>query len=178
MALFVLRREWRALTNAVLGFAVTTAVAWAVFPSDSATYFFHRLLSGRELRHYWHVAHWISSSSSLYTLFFRQPFTGTAPERATGFALCVAIIVFGVYAARRQLLEHREVGAFLCVALASTIGSPVAWDHYFIWVVLVPFVLVERGPLDVLLAPLVARRPRHVLGERLRGAALHREPGA
>jgi hypothetical protein len=145
-AIFVLRREWRALCNAVGAMVATTAVAWIVFPSYSATYFFHRLLSG-ELRHYWHNKHWISSSSSLYTVFFRQPFTGSAPERAAGLVLCVAVIALGVYGAWRQTAEGREVGALLCVALASTIGSPVAWDHYFIWVVLVPFVLVERGAL-------------------------------
>jgi alpha-1,2-mannosyltransferase len=146
-AIFALRREWRALANAVGAMVATTAVAWIVFPSYSATYFFHRLLAGPELRHYWHNKHWISSSSSLYTLFFRQPFTGTGPERAAGLVLCVAAIALGVYAAWRQTTEGREVGALLCVALASTIGSPVAWDHYFIWVVLVPFVLVEAGAL-------------------------------
>jgi len=146
-AIFVLRREWRALANACAGLVATTALAWIAFPSDSATFFLHRLLSGRELRHYWHNAHWISSSSSVYTMFFRQPFTGSAIERSIGFALCVAVIGLGVAAAWRQTVEGREVGAFLCVALASTIGSPVSWDHYFIWVVLVPFVLVERGTL-------------------------------
>ncbi|HEV3213864.1 MAG TPA: glycosyltransferase family 87 protein [Acidimicrobiales bacterium] len=145
--IFALRREWRALANAVGAMLATTALAWVVFPSYSATYFFHRLLGGSELRHYWHVKHWISSSSSLYTLFFRQPFTGSAPERDLGLVLCAAVIALGVYAAWRQLREGREVAAFLCVALASTIGSPVAWDHYFIWVVLVPFVLVEAGAL-------------------------------
>jgi Glycosyltransferase family 87 len=145
--IFALRREWRSLGNAVGAMVATTALAWVVFPSYSATYFFHRLLGGSELRHYWHNDHWISSSSSLYTLFFRQPFNGSAPERAVGLVLCVAAIALGVYAAWRQLQEGREVGALLCVALASTIGSPVAWDHYFIWVVLVPFVLVEAAPL-------------------------------
>ena len=146
-AIFALRREWRALGNAIGAMVATTALAWVVFPSYSAIYFFHRLLSGGELRHYWHNAVWISSSSSLYTVLFRQPFTGNSPERAVGFALCVAVIALGVYAAWRQLREGREVGAFLCLALASTIGSPVAWDHYFIWVVLVPFVLVEAAAL-------------------------------
>ncbi len=146
-AIFALRREWRALGNAVAGLVVTTGVAWLVFPSDSATFFFHRLLSGEELRHYWHNDHWISSSSSLYTVLFRTPFTGSAPERAVGLALCIGVLALGVAAAWRQLAEGREVGAFLCVALASTIGSPVSWDHYFVWVVLVPFALVERGPL-------------------------------
>jgi alpha-1,2-mannosyltransferase len=144
-AIFALRREWRALGTATAGLVATTAVAWAIFPSYSATYFFHRLLGGNELRHYWQNKHWLSSSSSIYTVLFRQPFTGSPPERAIGFVLCVVVILLGVYAAWRQLQEGREIGAFLCVALASTIGSPVAWDHYFIWVVLVPFVLIERG---------------------------------
>jgi alpha-1,2-mannosyltransferase len=147
-AIFALRREWRALGNAVAGLVATTAVAWIVFPSYSATYFFHRLIGGNELRHYWGNAHWLSSSSSVYTFFFRQPFTGSPSERDAGLALCVAVLAFGVYAAWRQLQEGREAGALLCVALASTIGSPVAWDHYFFWVVLVPFVLVERGRLE------------------------------
>jgi hypothetical protein len=145
--LFALRREWRALCNAIAGLVVTTAVAWIVFPSYSVTYFFHRLVGGDELRHYWGNAHWLSSSSSVYTLFFRQPFAGSPLERDTGFVLCVAVLALGAYAAWRQLQEGREVGALLCVALASTIGSPVAWDHYFFWVVLAPFVLVERGRL-------------------------------
>ena len=143
-ALFALRREWRALATATAGLVGTTALAWIVLPSDSDTFFLHRLLSGGELRHYWHNAHWISSSSSLYTVFFRQPFNGVPIERDIGFALCVAVIGLGIYAAWRQLGEGREVAAFLSIALASTIGSPVSWDHYFIWVVLVPFVLVER----------------------------------
>jgi alpha-1,2-mannosyltransferase len=143
-AIFALRREWRALGNAVGALVATTAVAWVVLPSDSATYFFHRLLTGWELRHYWHNAHWISSSSSIYTFFFRQPFSGTPPERSIGFALCLVVLCLGVLAAWRQLKEGREVGALLCVALASTIGSPVAWDHYFFWIVLAPFAVVER----------------------------------
>jgi hypothetical protein len=146
-AIFAIRREWRALGNAVGALVATTAIGWLVLPSDSSTYFFHRLLSGWELRHYWHNAHWISSSSSLYTFFFRQPFTGTPPERSLGFALCVAALCVGVIAAWRQLREGREVGALLCVALASTIGSPVAWDHYFFWIVLAPFAVVERFEL-------------------------------
>lgn len=145
--IFALRREWRALGNAVGALVATTALAWVVFPSYSATYFFHRLLSGGELRHYWHNAHWISSSSSIYTVFFRQPFDGAPLERDLGFALCVGVLALGVFAAYRQLKEGREAGALLCVALASTIGSPVAWDHYFFWIVLAPFVLVERGRL-------------------------------
>lgn len=144
---FALRREWRALANAVGALVATTALAWVVFPSYSVTYFFHRLLSGGELRHYWHNAHWISSSSSIYTVFFRQPFTGLAWERDLGFVLCVCVLALGVVAAWRQLREGREVAALLCVALGSTIGSPVAWDHYFFWIVLAPFVLVERGRL-------------------------------
>lgn len=146
-AIFALRREWRALGNAVGALAATTAVAWIVLPSDSVTYFFHRLLTGWELRHYWDNAHWISSSSSIYTFFFRQPFSGTPSERSIGFALCIAVLCLGVVAAWRQLQEGREVGALLSVVLASTIGSPVAWDHYFFWIVLAPFVLVERGRL-------------------------------
>jgi hypothetical protein len=145
--IFALRREWRALGNAVGALIATTAIGWIVLPSDSSTYFFHRLMSGWELRHYWHNAHWISSSSSVYTMFFRQPFSGTPPERSIGFALCVVVICFGIYAAYQQLREGREVAALLCVALASTIGSPVAWDHYFFWIVLAPFVLVERHRL-------------------------------
>jgi alpha-1,2-mannosyltransferase len=144
---FALRREWRALGNAIGAMAAVTALAWVVFPGYSVTFFVHRLASGGELRHYWHNLHWIASSSSLYTVFFRQPFTGTAWERGVGLAACVAAIGLGVLGARRQLREGREVGALLCLALAATIGSPVAWDHYFIWVVLTPFVLVEAGAL-------------------------------
>jgi len=149
VAIFALRREWRAVGNAALGLVVTTAVAWAVFPSYSATFFFHRLIGGSELRHYWSNKHWLSSSSSVYTLLFRQPFDGARSvlERDLGLALCVGVLSLGVYAAWRQLQEGRELGALLCLVLASTVGSPVAWDHYFFWVVLVPFVLVERGPI-------------------------------
>jgi hypothetical protein len=147
LAIFVLRREWRALGNALAGLVVMTALAWVVFPSYSATYFLHRLLGGNELRHYWHNAHWLSTSSSVYTMLFRQPFDGSLVERDVGLALCVAVLALGVCAAWRQLQEGRELGALLCVVLASTVGSPVAWDHYFFWVVLVPFVLVERGPI-------------------------------
>lgn len=145
--IFALRREWRALGNAIAGCVGMTVLGWIAFPKDSATFFFHRLISGRELRHYWHNAHWISSSSSLYTFMFRQPFDGSPFERTVGFGLCVLVIGLGIYAAWRQLNEGREAAALLCVALCSTIGSPVAWDHYFVWVVFVPFILVERGRL-------------------------------
>lgn len=147
--IFFAKREWRALGNAIGSLLAVTGVAWAVFPRYTATFFVHRLLSGGELRHYWHNAHWISSSSSLYTFFFRQPFNGAshAWERDAGLLCCVVVIALGLFATWRQLREGREVAALLCIALASTIGSPVAWDHYFFWIVLAPFVLVERERL-------------------------------
>ena len=115
-------RVARARQRRSAALVATTAIAWVVLPVATA----RRTSStgssaGCELRHYWHNAHWISSSSSLYTLFFRQPFTGTAPERVARASRCASRSSrLGVYAAWRQLREGREVGALLCVALAST----------------------------------------------------------
>lgn len=67
---WLIRREWRPALTALASGALTSAVAWAVWPTFTATFVSRQLFSGRELTHFLNNLHWRATSSSPYTIFF------------------------------------------------------------------------------------------------------------
>ena len=76
IGVWIARRQWRQALTALASGAMTTALAWLIWPKHSSTFFFHRLTSGREISHFHSNVHWRSSSSSPYSFFYRPPFDG------------------------------------------------------------------------------------------------------
>ncbi len=145
IGVWVFRRQWRQVITSLASGAVTTALAWIIWPHHSATFFLHRLTSGREISHFHTNIHWRSSSSSPYSFFYRPPFNGGSWESTLGLLACLAVAVFGVWLGVRLWNRGYHLTSFVVVLIGSTLSAPVVWDHYFAWVVLLPLVAYEVG---------------------------------
>ena len=60
IGVWIARRQWRQAITALASGAITTALAWVLWPKHSTTFFFHRLTSGREISHFHENIHWRS----------------------------------------------------------------------------------------------------------------------
>ncbi len=145
IGVWVARRQWRQAITALASGAVTTALAWVIWPKHSTTFFLHRLTSGREISHFHENIHWRSSSSSPYSFFYRPPFDGGSWESSAGLLACLAVAVFGIWLGFRLWNRGYRLTSFVAVLIGSTLSAPVVWDHYFAWVLLLPLVAYEVG---------------------------------
>ena len=145
IGVWMARRQWRQAITALVSGAATTALAWAIWPQHSATFFFHRLTSGREISHFHENIHWRSSSSSPYSFFYRPPFDGGSWESMAGLISCLGVAIFGVWLGVRLWKRGYRLTSFVAVLIGSTLSAPVVWDHYFAWVLLLPLVAYEIG---------------------------------
>jgi alpha-1,2-mannosyltransferase len=145
IGVWIARRQWRQAITALASGAITTALAWVLWPKHSTTFFFHRLTSGREISHFHENIHWRSSSSSPYSFFYRPPFDGGSWESSAGLLACLAVAVFGIWIGVRLWNRGYHLTSFVAVLIGSTLSAPVVWDHYFAWVLLLPLVAYEVG---------------------------------
>jgi hypothetical protein len=145
IGVWIARRQWRQAITALASGAITTALAWVLWPKHSTTFFFHRLTSGREISHFHENIHWRSSSSSPYSFFYRPPFDVGSWESSAGLLACLAVAVFGIWLGVRLWNRGYHLTSFVAVLIGSTLSAPVVWDHYFAWVLLLPLVAYEVG---------------------------------
>ena len=125
---FLLRRQWRAAMNAVATTsAVTTGLAWILWPKSASYFFMKEFLGGGGLVHL-RVGSEASASSSVIDFFRRAPFSITPNtfETAVAFMFVLTVGLFGAYKLWRQ---HFELSSMLIVLIVSVVGAPVAWDR-------------------------------------------------
>ena len=142
---WIVRREWRPAFTALVSGAMTTLLAWAIWPQHSFRFFFERLSSGKEISHFHDNIHWRSSSASPYSFFYRPPFHGGALGSTLGMVGVAAVAVLGMFAAVRLHRNGYRLTSFVVALMGSTLAAPVVWDHYFAWAVLLPLVVYEVG---------------------------------
>ena len=147
---WALRREWRAVATAIASAGATTLVAFALWPSLTRTFISRQVLSGRELSHFLNNAHYLASSSSPFTIFFRWPFHGGAAAHVVGWAASIVAVGVGLWASERLWRLGRSTSSFVMVMGASVLAGPVTWDHYYVFAPLLVFVVLENRDLRVL----------------------------
>jgi len=145
IGVWIARRQWRQALTALASGAMTTALAWVIWPKHSTTFFFHRLTSGREISHFHSNVHWRSSSSSPYSFFYRPPFDGGSWESSAGLHAGLVVANFCIWVGVRLWNRGYRLTSFVAVLIGSTLSAPVVWDHYFAWVLLLPLVAYEVG---------------------------------
>ncbi|MGW0081532.1 bifunctional glycosyltransferase 87/phosphatase PAP2 family protein [Streptomyces sp. NPDC003393] len=134
------RRKAAASTGAV--FAACTALAWAVMPQDSYTYWVHHMagagLGGRADA---------LANQSLHGALLRLGLTGPL-EIGLFLALGTVVAVLGV---RRAVRYARDGQLLLAVALtgcAAIAVSPTTWQHQLLWMLLAVVGRVGRRVSD------------------------------
>jgi alpha-1,2-mannosyltransferase len=161
-ALFVVwllaRREFGAVARAGAAFLVLTLVAAALWPHASDVYWLHLLPSGQDVlmvanpthqptaHGLWYFGVGKIDNQSLRGLLGRPPFTwiGTFPW----ILVALGVLAVGVAATIRLLGQRRELLAFVVLSCTTVLVSPVSWAHYWVFVVLAPFVAVLEWRRD------------------------------
>lgn len=135
---FVAHRQWRPLAVAVAGFAVVTAIAWAVSPADTPAYLSTVIgdpgrLGGltytgnQSLNGFWHR---LGLAEALTTVLW------------LGSSLVAVALAWR--AVRSSRAAGDDLGALVAVAAAGLLVSPVSWSHHWVWAAVAAIWLVPR----------------------------------
>ncbi|MET7984164.1 MULTISPECIES: bifunctional glycosyltransferase 87/phosphatase PAP2 family protein [unclassified Streptomyces] len=125
---FTGRRRAAASTGAA--FAALTALAWAVMPHDSNTYWVHHLAGvglGKDADDL--------ANQSLHGALLRFGLTGPL-EIALFLALGAAVAVVGLRRAVRYAHDGQLLLAVAVTGCVAVVVSPTTWQHQLLWVLL------------------------------------------
>ena len=138
VVLLVLIGRRTAAGRALVAFAGTVALGFAVIPGPAASYWTEGLFDASRVGPP-ALAHNQSVYGALSRLLDGEPSTLLWLAVAGPLALAVLLL-----AAHRWRAGERVLGTCLA-ALAMLIASPVAWSHHWVWAVPVALVLWERS---------------------------------
>ncbi|MEV0763902.1 glycosyltransferase 87 family protein [Nocardia sp. NPDC050435] len=124
---FLLRRDWKSLRTVAVAAAVSIGLGFALFPRDSARYWFHTILDTGRIG-----SPQFAGNQSLKGLLFRLGFDGPAAT-ALWLTLAAVTLAFAVVWMRRLLDADQPVAALLVNAFALLLVSPVSWSHHWVW---------------------------------------------
>jgi alpha-1,2-mannosyltransferase len=134
----IVRRDWRSVTRAAISFVVWTGFTWFLWPGLSHAYWDQDVIHPARVGTVTY-----GGNQSWYAIFYRPPFPATGSAQAW-LALSLATVIVGTFVAWRCVNSGRQSFAIISVALAGLLISPISWTHHWIWVLLVPPMLV--GP--------------------------------
>lgn len=137
VVLFVRRDRW-SVARAALSFVACTGLAWLLWPDLSRTYWQHDVIQPGRVGG---IAY--GGNQSWYAILHRPPFpvTGLAP---IWLAVSLATALVGIFVAWRCVNTERQSFAIIAIALVGLLISPISWTHHWIWVLLLPPMLI--GP--------------------------------
>jgi len=139
------RRQFREAITALLTTAVTTSIAWILWPTSFATFVRVLIVGHKEFGRFANGGAATYASSSITSFFMRAPFHIGLLNWAWDGVFSILVITLGLCASQRLWKMDCEISAMVCVLYASVLGSPVAWDHYFAFAPLLVFVIREVG---------------------------------
>jgi len=138
----VVRRDRNSVVRAGLSFVVWTGLAWLLWPGLSRVFWHH------DVSHPARVGPVTSpSNQSWYAVVHRPPFPATG-SGAVWLVLALATLVVGTFVAWRCVQSQRQSLAVLSVALVGLLVSPISWSHHWVWVLLIPPMLIGQRRSD------------------------------
>ena len=140
---FAISRDVKSAVRAVASFLAWTALSWLFWPGLSRLYWLHDV---RKPARDGSVAY--SGNQSWYAILHRPPF----PPNGSALAwllLVLLTLTVTAFVAWRCLGVSQKAFAMLSIALAGLLVSPISWTHHWIWVLLIPPMLVGHRSPDV-----------------------------
>jgi alpha-1,2-mannosyltransferase len=139
------RRQYREAITALVTTAVTTGLAWILWPTSFSTFIRVLIVGHKEFGRFANGGAATYASSSITSFFMRAPFHIGLLNWAWDTVFSVLVITLGLCASQRLWKMDCEISAMVCVLYASVLGSAVAWDHYFAFAPLLVLVIAEVG---------------------------------
>jgi alpha-1,2-mannosyltransferase len=152
----VVSRDTRSVIRAAGSFLACSALSWLLWPGLSRKYWLHDLLAPGRVGGITYAG-----NQSWYAILHRPPFPATGSFTAWLLLVLLTLAISSFVAWRLVSTGHRAL-AIVPVALAGLLVSPISWSHHWIWVMLIPPMLIPRRtaavtrPVQVLLWGLVA----------------------
>lgn len=135
---FALRRDWGALVRTAIGFGATMAVGAVILPHDSWHYWTKVFYAADRVGDVAYV-----NNQSFHAVLMRLTHRADPPV-VLGAIATVLAVVLATFAARAQLRRGHPVAGLVCVAIAGTLVSPIAWTHHWIWLIPAAAVLLVQ----------------------------------
>lgn len=136
LLILILERDWRSVTRCLAAFVGSSVVVLCVWPSLSTRYWFHAL---------WQVGRIgpiaFASNQSWNGVVHRALPAGFGTT-SIWVALCLATVGVAAIVAVRSLQNAHRIPAVYAVALCGLLVSPISWSHEWVWVVIVPPLLL------------------------------------
>lgn len=133
---FLLRRDFRAVVAAAVGFGVTTAIGFLFAGADSVRYWSGELFATGRIG----TPHYAGNQSLLGAL---ARFGIGPPIRTIVWLIGVAVIMWLAVRAMRKAAGNPRL-ALVFNALAVLVVSPVSWSHHWVWILPILAVLPWR----------------------------------
>ena len=134
---FAVKGERRSLCRSLLVFVGIGAMLFLAVPLESRTYWIHQIfdpartgpIGGRR-------------NQSWYGLLHRWPFS---PHWAVLPWAILALVTLGATwsLVRRLVSRNRTIDAVVALGMCSELISPVSWSHHWVWIILIPILLVR-----------------------------------
>jgi alpha-1,2-mannosyltransferase len=151
---FVVRGDWKSTLRTLATFVGVTVAMWIVDPSLSHIFWTQDVNApGRTGP----VAY--PGNLSWYAIVHRWPFPSSGPPVAWAL-LCLGSVGVGTFLAWRCARMSRPSWTVIVIALTGLLISPISWSHHWVWLLLVPPLLVDNPAEPV---PAAVRRMLWIL---------------
>ncbi|SDH61106.1 alpha-1,2-mannosyltransferase [Rhodococcus triatomae] len=131
-------RQWRAVAVAVLTFAATVAISWAILPDDSRRYWTQTFFDSARIAPDAHPANQSMRGMVAHLSGGPGPVWLWLAVALPVFLASMAIVVASYRAGDRLL-------AVAFAGLTSAVVSPFSWSHHWVWFVPLLVHLVDRA---------------------------------
>jgi alpha-1,2-mannosyltransferase len=135
LVLLVRRDRW-SVARAALSFVACTCVAWLFWPDLSRTYWIHDVAKPNRVG-----SISFAGNQSWEGILHRSPFV-TSGSTPVWLALSLVTVLIGVFVAWRCVSTERQSFAMIAIAFVGLLVSPISWSHHWVWVLLVPPMLI------------------------------------
>lgn len=155
---FLAKRDVASALRCAASFVLLTLLAAVLFPHASSEFWLHLVPSGKLLQREvdqrqlpvtaatWYQGVGTLLNDSLRGLLGRPPFDWFATS--PWVELDVVVLAAGIFSAVRFVRAGRELTAFVVLSLLTAMCAPVAWNHDWVFVGLVPFLALIEWQRD------------------------------
>jgi alpha-1,2-mannosyltransferase len=139
----LLSRDVKSALRMVASFGGCAALSWLFWPELSRNYWFHDLLLPGRAGNLGYAG-----NQSWNAILHRPPFPASGSEAAWVAASLLTLVV-SAFVAWRLVSSGQRALAILPVALAGLLVSPISWSHHWVWLLLIPPLMIPRRGPDV-----------------------------
>ena len=142
---WAIRRQWRDVATALGTFFGVTLLASLLWPKSGRSFFVDLLWNGKDFQHMSDNVATFVASQSVSAILTRPPI-GLSPQgQLPAYFLAGVLGLLALFGAHHLWLRGARLSSAVILLTASSVCSPVAWDHYFSYAPLVWWVAVEAG---------------------------------